>query len=572
MSSTRPGNKPCGWSRRHFLDLSIAASSGLTLNCRRMGERPNIVLIITDDQGYGDLSLTGNSVLQTPHIDSLARDGMRFENFYVCPVCAPTRASLLTGRYYYRTGVVDTYLGRAMMRPSEITIAEMLRDNEYRTGIFGKWHLGDNYPMRPQDQGFETTLVHAGGGIGQPSDPPEGNSYMDPKLYENGKLKQFQGYCTDVYTDGAIEFIEKHHKEPFFCYLATNAPHTPLEVPDEWVSPFRNSDIDDPTARIYAMVKNIDDNVGRLLKKLDELGIANNTVVMFLTDNGPQQPGRYNGNMRGLKTTVYQGGIRVPLLVRWPGKVEPASETRRIAAHLDIVPTICEITGTALPRDRDLDGRSLMPLFQGRSSAWADRTIFTQWHRGDMPNPRQAAAAITERYKLVLNATPSSGVELFDLVADPAETTNLSDKLPQITQELLRRYDRWFERVTPEGGYGPVRIWLGDDHENPSTLTRQDWRGPRAGWGKDDVLGHWEVDVRRNGLYQITVHTKPLPEDVTIQVTLNQAQASALLPAGERRVTLPPMNVQAGEGRVEATYEYDGLTRGVWYVDVERIG
>lgn len=405
MSSKRPGPPPRGWSRRHFLGMSAAAGSSLALSCQRSARRPNVILIMTDDQGYGDLSATGNPVLSTPHTDSLARDGMRFDNFYVCPVCAPTRASLLTGRYYYRTGVVDTFMGRAMMHPGERTVAEILREAGYRTGIFGKWHLGDNYPMRPQDQGFEESLIHGGGGIGQPADPP-GNTYMDPKLRENGEWKQFQGYCTDIFADAAIGFVEKHRDTPFFCYLATNAPHTPLEVPGDWVKPFQGGGLDETTARIYAMVKNIDDNIGRLLGKLDELGLADDTVVMFLTDNGPQQPGRYNGGMRGLKTTVYQGGVRVPLFVRWPGRVTAGSSTARLAANLDVTPTICDITGAPLPRDREIDGRSLLPLLEGRSGSWADRTICIQWHRGDAPNPRQAAAVVTERYKLAINATP----------------------------------------------------------------------------------------------------------------------------------------------------------------------
>ena len=297
----------------------------------RAGEeprRPNVLLVITDDQGYGDLGLHGNPKIRTPHLDGLARQGIEMEHFHVCPVCSPTRASLLTGRCNYRTGVVDTFLGRSLMHPEEVTLAEMLQGAGYRTGIFGKWHLGDNYPLRAIDQGFQEALVLRGGGIGQPSDPPGGDSYFDPVLQHNGKQEKTRGYCSDVFTDAALGFIERNRDRPFFAYLAFNAPHAPLQVPDSYYQLYKKMNLApgdfpqvghplegkmDPeqTARIYGMVSNIDDNVGRLLAKLDEWKLADSTLVVFLTDNGPQQP-RFNAGLRGLKTSVYDGGIRVP--------------------------------------------------------------------------------------------------------------------------------------------------------------------------------------------------------------------------------------------------------------------
>ncbi|MDQ3651361.1 MAG: sulfatase-like hydrolase/transferase, partial [Acidobacteriota bacterium] len=262
-------------------------------------KRPNVILIITDDQGHGDLGFHGNPKIKSPNIDRLARESTRFVNFYVSPVCAPTRASLMTGRYNYRTGVVDTYLGRAMMHPDEVTLAEMLSRAGYRTGIFGKWHLGDNYPMRPMDQGFEESLIHFGGGIGQPSDPavPGGSSYFDPVLQHNGKQVKTKGYCSDVYTDAAINFITENRNKPFFTYLAFNAPHTPLQVPRSYFEQYKGMKLDrsefpstghtlpanvdsDTTAKVYGMVTNIDDNLGRLFSKLEELRIADNTILI----------------------------------------------------------------------------------------------------------------------------------------------------------------------------------------------------------------------------------------------------------------------------------------------------
>lgn len=571
MSTLRSPEAAARLSRRHFLSAGFTAAALLTLNCQRPARKPNFVVVMTDDQGYGDLSATGNPVLRTPHTDSLAADGMRFDSFHVCPVCAPTRASLMTGRYNFRTGVVDTFKGRAMMHSDEVTVAELLREGGYRTGIFGKWHLGDNYPLRPQDQGFEESLIHMGGGIGQPADQP-GNTYMDPQLRENGEWKRFQGYCTDIFTNGAMAFIEKHKSEPFFCYLATNTPHTPLEVPEDWVEPFRAKGLDEDTARIYAMVKNIDDNLGRVLAKLDALGLREDTVVMFLTDNGPQQRGRFNAEMRGLKGTVYQGGIRTPLFVRWPGRVAAGSSTDRLTAHLDIMPTLCEMAGVSLPRDREVDGRSLLPLLEGRQGSWSDRTLFTQWHRGDAPIARESAAVLTGRYKLVLKRDLPGGMELFDLLEDPGETTNIAERMPHLALELSRRYDRWLEHVSATRGYDPPRIWIGDRNEDPTTLTRQDWRGPRAGWTEDDVLGYWEVDVRQSGTYQFAVRTKPSELAATAWLRVNGAETSTPLPAGATRAEFAPLAVKAGPGRLEAWLDYGEQTRGVWYVDAEHIG
>jgi arylsulfatase A-like enzyme len=558
-------------NRRQFLQAGIGTLAMLGMGCQVERRKPNFIVIMTDDQGYGDLSATGNPILKTPHTDSLATNGMRFESFHVCPVCAPTRASLMTGRYNFRTGVVDTYKGRAMMHSDEVTVAELLKGAGYRTGIFGKWHLGDNVPLRPQDQGFDVSRIHMGGGIGQPGDYP-GNMYMDPMLREDGEWRKFTGYCTDVFTDGLLDFIDANKDRPFFAYLPTNAPHTPLQVPDEWVEPFKGKGLDEDTERIYAMVQNIDDNIGRILAKLDELDLAENTVVMFLTDNGPQQPGRYNADMRGRKGTVYQGGIRVPLFVRWPAVVRPGSESRRLTAHMDIMPTLCDIARVPLPRDLELDGRSLLPLLEGRAGSWVDRTLFTQWHRGDAPIARESAAVLTERYKLVLKRDLENGMELFDLLEDPGETTDISERMPHLRLELARRYDRWLDHVSATRGYEPPRIHLGDAREDPTTLTRQDWRGPRAGWTEDDVLGYWEVDVRQTGTYQIKVRTKALDTDTTVHVRLGNARTDAALPAGETAVDLPELALPAGPGRLEAWVDLGGQTRGVWYVDVERMG
>jgi arylsulfatase A-like enzyme len=523
--------------------------------------RPNVVLIITDDQGYGDLGLHGNDRIKTPNLDRLGRESVRLTRFYVSPVCAPTRASLLTGRYNYRTGVVDTYLGRAMMHPDETTLAEQLAQSGYRTGIFGKWHLGDNYPLRPIDQGFQESLVCTGGGITQPSDP-EGNHYQDPQLLHNGRTAKFRGYCTDIFTDHALKFVERNRARPFFLYLAPNAPHTPLEIDESKVVPYRAAGLDETTARIYAMATNIDENVGRLLHKLRDAGLERDTIVLFLTDNGPQQP-RYNAGMRGLKGGVYEGGIRVPCFVRWPAALKPA-EVDTPAAHIDLAPTLLDACGLSTKSEAKIDGRSVLPLLRGDGPEWPDRPLFLQWHRGDQPEPFRNAAVITRRYKLV------DGKELYDLQADPAERKDQAAEHPEVVSRLRREYVTWFQDVSSTRGYDPPRIGLGSGRENPVRLTRQDWRGPRAGWDPSS-LGYWEVEVEQKADYEVVLTIWPASEDSRAHLRLGAVALTSPLSAGQTRIRFGRVPWQKGPGRLEAWVEGSGKTVGVKYVQVRRL-
>ena len=340
--------------------VALLVSCGLSES--DSSKRPNIVLIMTDDQGWAQLGSHGDPVLQTPRLDELAGQSVEMMRFYVSPVCAPTRAALMTGRYNYRTGVVDTYLGRAMMDPDEVTIAEMLRDSGYRTGIFGKWHLGDNYPQRPGDQGFQESVVHKGGGIGQPSDPP-GTDYFDPILSHNGQPKEYSGYCTDVYFDEAMRWIGDGGGAPFFAYIPTNAPHSPYLVPDSYREVYAEQGLSDKDARIYGMITNIDDNVGRLMDHLEEHGLTGNTLFIFLTDNGPTTR-LYHAGLRQQKGSVYENGIRVPFLARWPDRLAPR-KLEQLGAHIDVAPTLLSATGTAPPSEVQFDGIDLLSLWNG---------------------------------------------------------------------------------------------------------------------------------------------------------------------------------------------------------------
>jgi arylsulfatase A-like enzyme len=555
-------------------------------------KQPNVIIILTDDQGHGDLGFHGNPVIKTPNLDRFAKQSLRMKNFYVSPVCSPTRASLLTGRYNYRTGVVDTFVGRSLMHPDEITLAEILRGLGYRTGIFGKWHLGDNYPLRAIDQGFMEALVLKGGGIGQPSDPPGGESYFNPILQHNGKAVKKDSYCSDIFADAAIDFIVKNKDSPFFCYLAFNCPHTPLEVPKKYHDLYKDKitldqfpkigfpieakvNLDD-TAKIYGMITNIDDNVGRILAKLAELGIADDTIVIFLSDNGPQQP-RYNSGLRGRKGTVFEGGTRVPCFVRWPGKMAGDRDVDRIAAHIDIAPTVVAACGGEMPKDRTIDGKNLLPLWFGVPAAWPDRILFFQWHRGDVPETYRACAVRSQRWRL---AQPDGVGEkatfdkakwlLFDIQNDPYELKDVAAPNPDVVASLKKQYEAWFKDVESTRKFAPPRIVIGSDKENPTVLTRQDWRGPQAGWTPKSV-GHWDLQVEKGGDFEFTA-TLPTPalRGAVLHVTLGDYKYTKTLGEGDTNALLRGIDLPAGATRLEAWIAEGQNERGMRFVEVRR--
>jgi arylsulfatase A-like enzyme len=556
--------------RREFMVSAGAFAASMagvaTSSERETRRRPNVVLILTDDQGYGDLSAHDNPYLETPNLDRLHREAVRFERFHVCPVCTPTRASLMTGRYNFRTRAIDTYLGRAMMDPGEMTVAELLRDAGYRTGIFGKWHLGDNYPMRAMDQGFEESLVHRGGGLMQPSDWPD-NTYFDPVLSRNGEDWKSRGYCTDVFTAAALDFIKRHRDELFFCYLAANAPHVPLQVPESDAAPYRAMGLDEDTAKAYGMIANLDANVGRVLARLDELGIARDTLVIFMTDNGPQpfgnNPLRYNAGMRGAKGTVYEGGIRVPSLWRWPGTLESGKAVSTLAAHIDVLPTLLELCDASQAPGLELDGLSLYPLLMKESSEWPDRYIFTQWHRGDAPEPFRDCAVMSQHHKLV------DGKELYDLIADPLEKEDIAAEHPEIVAQMRKAYEEWFADVSASRGYDPPRIHIGTPHENPVVLTRQDWRGAQ-GWD-DSNRGHWLLYVANAGSYDVTLTFSPLTEAGEVGFRLGDVERSVSLNEGAASYRFEGVTLAPGNGKLDTWLPHDGKQAGAYQVAVEKV-
>jgi arylsulfatase A len=471
--------------------------------------RPNVLFILTDDQGWGDLSLHGNPFVQTPNLDQLARSGARFDRFFVSPLCAPTRASLLTGRYHLRTGTVSVSQGWERMRGDELTLAEVFRQNGYATGCFGKWHNGEHAPEDPNGQGFDEFLGFCAG---------HWNNYFDTELQHNNRMVPTKGFITDVLTDAALTFMGQHKAQPFFCYVPFNAPHSPHQVPDRYFNKYKVKGLDDEQASIYGMVENVDDNVGRLLQALDRLNLAQNTIVVFATDNGPNGH-RFNGGMKGIKGSVDEGGVRVPLFVRWPGRIRPQTLIRPNAAHIDLLPTLVDLCGLRFTPAHPLDGRSLTSLLLGRSDTLADRMLFTHvTNMNDSQLSDEPGSVRTAQYRLVRQRGRS---QLYDMRNDSTQTTDVAADQPQLVHRLQTAYDRWFTDVTQLIQFtrpAPVaarRVLL----QAPEARFSDGIRYKQGnGWANDWLINWqspadsiwWDIVVERPGTYELRLqYTAP---------------------------------------------------------------
>jgi arylsulfatase len=416
---------------------------------------PNIIVILTDDQGYGEMSCHGNPILQTPALDRLHRESARFIDFTVSPTCAPTRAALMTGRHEFRSGITHTIFERERLDLQATTLPEILRNAGYTTGIFGKWHLGDEPDHRPDQRGFDETFIHGGGGIGQTfagscGDAPD-NRYFDPAILHNGRFVKTTGYCTDVFFTQALSWIDaqRTHDRPFLAWISPNAPHDPFVSPGpQYEQLFAGKGLSASHIAYYSMIRNIDDNLGRLLDRLAEWSIDRDTLVVFMTDNGHSVPGLFNAGMRAAKGTPYRGGIRVPSFWRWPGHIPPGDRPQ-MAAHLDVFPTLAELAQARVPRQvrRGWEGRSLVPALRNPNARWPERTFIThlgRWPNGKAVEAKYRACAIrTGSFKLVNHS------ELYDLAADPAESTNIAAQHPDIVARLQRRFDAWWDDILP---------------------------------------------------------------------------------------------------------------------------
>ncbi len=473
-------------------------------------QRPNVVLIITDDQGYGDLSAHGNPYLKTPNLDKLHSESVRLTNFHVDPSCSPTRAALLTGQYSSRSGVWHTIGGRSLLRKDKLTMADVFKNSGYTTGWFGKWHLGENFPFRPKDRGFDEEIVH---GAGATTIHPDywGNKYFDDVFKHNGVFKRFEGYNDDVWFEQGLRFIKENQDDPFFVVISTNIPHAPLLVEEKYSEPYK-AELSDRIANYYGMIAKHDENIGKFLMEIENMNLDENTIVIWMTDNGPCHwfggcildddlfvKEGYNAGMRGGKIRGYEGAHRVPIFLRWPsGGLNQGTDVDKLTAHFDILPTLIDLIGLEAPEDVEFDGVSLKPLLENPETHWPDRTLFIHNQRLMFPEKHKDFQVLTEEWRL----EGREQRELYHIRNDPGQKTNVADQHPDLVAELTRKYEAWWEDVSVDfDHYNPFII--GNKAENPTLLYSHD-----ALRGEGELI--WAVDVDQEGLYEIHAYRWPV--------------------------------------------------------------
>jgi arylsulfatase A-like enzyme len=507
-------------SRRKFLKalgdatvsagfLSLLSNLGLTRCSPKKKKKPNVILVMTDDQGYGDIGAHGSPYVKTPNLDRLHRESVRLTNFHVDPCCSPTRASLLTGQYSARTGVWHTIGGRSLLRKDKITMADVFRANGYKTAIFGKWHLGDNYPFRPQDRGFEEVLAHKSGVVGNRWDYWE-NDYYDDTYIRNGKPEKFEGYCNSVWFEETLKFIRKNRNNPFFCFLSTNIPHAPLHVDDKYSIPYR-SRVSEQLANYYGMLTKFDQDLAALLKELKTAHLEENTILIFMSDNGPcpwyggikiDEDGfveeGYSAGMRGGKIWGYENAHRVPCFIRWPaGHIGESKDIQTLTAHFDLLPTLIDACGLKKPEKTEFDGKSLMPLLKNHDSPWQERTLFVHNQRVDFPEKYKDYQVLTERWRLVKRQKE----ELYDMQRDPEQRQDIAAQNPDVVKALHKEYEKWWEDISQDfDKYDEIIV--GSTQEDPTMLYSHD-----AHIKKRDRI--WVINVEREGEYGFSAFRWP---------------------------------------------------------------
>ena len=502
--------------QRYLILTTLAAVAVAPAAFSREERKPNVVIVITDDQGYGDLAFTGNPAIRTPTLDKLRSQGILLNNFHVDPTCAPTRSALMTGRYSNRVGVWHTVQGRSMLRRRETTMADVFGANGYVTGLFGKWHLGDCYPYRPEDRGFQHRVYHKAGGVGQAPDY-WGNDYFDDTYIVNGKHQRFEGFCTDVWFDEGMKFIKANKHKPFFAYISTNAPHSPYYCPEGYTRPYEGNPQVSRT-EFYGMITNIDDNMARLMNMLDDEGLAGNTILIFMTDNGTAgglfQGRGYDGGMRGMKNSEYDGGHRVPFIIRWPnGKIEAGKSIERLTAHIDILPTLidlCKLDASEI----EFDGSSLRELLYTDGRHWPDRSLVVESQRVVDPIKWRKCAVMTDRWRLV------NGKELYDMEADPKQADDVSTRHPEVFERLRVEYDKFWADVSREHDLTSYMV-IGSDRSPIVSLSSHDWlidklppwNQPHIRKGAVAEESFWAIEVERADDYEISLRRWPVEAD-----------------------------------------------------------
>ena len=520
--------------------------------------KPNVVVFLTDDQGWGDLSMNGNANLSTPNLDSLAKDGASFERFYVCPVCSPTRAEFLTGRHHVRSGVYSTSAGGERMDLDETTVADLFKKAGYSTGAFGKWHNGMQFPYHPLGRGFDYFYGFCSGHWGH---------YFDPLLERNGKPVRGKGFCVDDFTTEAMSFIERSADKgkPFFAYVPYNTPHSPMQVPDRWWNKFKDRKLEDMMRnrkpekedRLHllaalAMCENIDWNVGRLLRKLEELKVTEDTIVVFFHDNGPNGT-RWNGDMEGRKGSTEEGGTRSPLLIRWPKGIKSGTKVMEIASARDLLPTLTALAGISFKTSKPLDGKSLKPLLSGEAKAWEPRTLISSW--------KGRVGARNHRFRLGHKG------RLFDMQKDPGQRIDVSEKFPDAALELKESVANFRANVLPELGKDDRPFVIGHPGVSWTQVPARDGTAhggikrsnkfPNCSyftnWTKTDDYVSWKVEVGKSGTYEVELWYACPQKDVGSVIELSCGGNSI-----KKKITMPndPPLVGMKEDRSPRTESY----------------
>ncbi len=482
----------------------LAVTGKLSVTNAQVEERPNVLVILTDDQGWGDISLNGNTNISTPNIDAIGRDGARFDRFYVCPVCSPTRAEFLTGRYHPRGGVYSTSTGGERLDLDERTIAQLFKAAGYRTAAFGKWHNGSQYPYHPNARGFDEYYGFTSGHWGD---------YFSAPLEHNGRPVQGKGFIIDDLTDHAIRFVEENHDRPFFMYLPLNTPHSPMQVPDPYWERFRDRELQlrggpkedvNFTRAALAMVENVDWNVGRLMARLKELKLEQNTIVLFFCDNGPNSD-RWNGGMKGRKGSTDEGGVRSPLLVRWPAVIKSGRLVTQITGAIDLLPTLTDLCNVPVVGTKQLDGRSVKGLLTGETPALPERTLFSTWSG--------KVSARTQQFRL------DDRGQLYDMLTDPEQTTNVADKFPSVAAEMKSQVAEFRSSVLAELEPDNRPFPIGHNDYFITSLPARDGRGhgkversaraPNCSyftkWSSTEDRITWDVEVLNEGDYSVEI-------------------------------------------------------------------
>ena len=495
--------------------------------------KPNVLLVLVDDQGYGDLSVHGNPVLKTPHMDRLHDESIRFTDFHVQPMCTPTRGQLMTGVDALRNGAMNVSSGRTNLRLEFPTMPEILAAAGYRTGIFGKWHLGDNYPYRPQDRGFQESIWYQSSSI--PSAAGYfNNDYFDDVYTHNGVDQKYKGYTTDVFFREAQAWMKQQaaRNQPFFCYLPLAAAHGPLFVPDRYREPYRQQK--PAIASFYGMIANIDENLGRLDAFLRETGLLENTILMFMTDNGTATGDPvFNAGMRGKKIALYEGGHRVPFFIRWPaGKLRTSGDVAVLTQVQDVLPTLLDLCGVTKPATAKFDGTSLAGLLRDPDAALPDRKLTIQFSRMNDSRPKQGDGVVLwQRWRLVADQ------ELYNLATDPAQERNVIAQFPNVATALRDHYANWWAGVEPRVlEVSPIHI--GSARANPTQLSPCDWVDvffdQQAQVRRTKKNGAWSLLVEHPGEYEISLRRWPIEADALITAAMPAYQGvDGKYPAGD---------------------------------------